>query len=117
MAYILAIDQSTSATKALLYDAATGAPLDHASAEHRQIYPQPGWVERDAAEIWRNVLSVAATVAGRNEHRLGEILCLSITNQRETFVVFERETGRPLHNAIVWQCRRGEPVCQELREL
>src|SRR5829696_485940 len=113
MAHILAIDQSTSATKALLYTVA-GDLVDQASIEHRQIYPRPGWVEHDAEEIWQNVLAAVATLAGRNEHRLSELLCLSITNQRETFVVFERGTGRPLHNAIVWQCRRGESTCAEL---
>src|SRR4051812_21530650 len=113
MAYILAIDQSTSGTKALLYDTA-GARLDLACVEHRQIYPRPGWVEHDAQEIWQNVLAAVETIAGRNEHRLGEVLCLSISNQRETFVVFDRASGRPLRNAIVWQCRRGEGVCEEL---
>src|SRR3982751_4940404 len=108
MNHVLAIDQSTSATKALLYDA-TGKLLDKASAEHRQIYPQPGWVEHDAEEIWRNTLDVIGRVATK-----AKIDCLSITNQRETIVVFERGTGKPLHNAIVWQCRRGEAICEEL---
>src|SRR5215218_5137984 len=112
MAYILAIDQSTSATKALLFDAG-GELFDHASMEHRQIYPRPGWVEHDAEEIWNNLLTVAGTVIGRNPDRVDDLLCLSITNQRETFVVFDRPTGRPLGNAIVWQCRRGEAICTE----
>ena len=105
---ILAIDQSTSATKALLYDRA-GTLLAKAAIDHRQIYPQPGWVEHDAEEIWRNTLAAAA------ELQPDDLLCLSITNQRETVVVFDRATGRPLHNALVWQDRRGEPVCAELR--
>lgn len=111
MTHILAIDQSTSASKAVLFDAA-GAVVDKASREHRQIYPQPGWVEHDAEEIWQNVLAVVREVAGRHDGITG----LAITNQRETFVVFDRRTGAPLHNAIVWQCRRGDPVCQALRE-
>ena len=112
---ILSIDQSTSATKAVLFDTA-GRVLDRAAREHRQLYPQPGWVEHDAEEIWRNVLAVIGEVAARNQDKLGGLVCLSLTNQRETVLVFDRATGRPLHNAIVWQCRRGEPVCRQLRE-
>jgi glycerol kinase len=115
MTLILAIDQSTSATKAVLFDAA-GAIVDRASREHRQIYPQPGWVEHDADEIWQNVLAAIREVADRQRGRWSEVAGLSVTNQRETFVVFDRATGRPLHNAIVWQCRRGDAVCRELRD-
>ena len=106
MEHILAIDQSTSATKALLYDTA-GNLIDKASVDHRQIYPQPGWVEHDAEEIWQN------TFLAIRKLKLDDLLCLSITNQRETIVVFDR-SGKPLHNAIVWQCRRGDPICAEL---
>jgi glycerol kinase len=109
---ILAIDQSTSATKALLYDTA-GKLLARHSVEHRQIYPQPGWVEHDAEEIWRNTLAAVAGLIER-EPAAKSAMCLSITNQRETIVVFDRATGQPLHNAIVWLCRRGDPVCGEL---
>ena len=112
---ILSLDQSTSATKAVLFDG-QGKVLDRASREHRQIYPQPGWVEHDAEEIWQNGLTVVQEIAGRNRERLALIAALSITNQRETILVFDRVTGKPLHNAIVWLCRRGEPVCQKLRE-
>ena len=115
MTLILAIDQSTSATKAVLFDAA-GAVIDKASREHRQLYPQPGWVEHDAEEIWQNTGAVLGEVASRQRCRWAEVIGLSVTNQRETFVVFDRNTGRPLHNAIVWQCRRGESVCRTLRE-
>jgi glycerol kinase len=108
MNHVLAIDQSTSATKALLYDT-LGTLVDKASIEHGQIYPQPGWVEHDAEEIWRNTLDVIGRVGSKTE-----LACLSITNQRETIVVFERGSGKPLHNAIVWQCRRGEAICEEL---
>jgi glycerol kinase len=109
MRSILAIDQSTSATKALLFDK-SGELIEKASLEHRQIYPRPGWVEHEAEEIWRNVVAVIEQVVHRSQPA-----CLSITNQRETFVVFDRATGKPLHNAIVWQCRRGEDVCARLR--
>src|SRR3954466_5475957 len=110
---ILAIDQSTSATKAILFDSA-GKILQKASLEHQQIYPQPGWVEHDAEEIWRNTLTTLQTIVDRPDCPPRELLCLSITNQRETIVVFDRATGIPLHNAIVWQCRRGDPICAEL---
>ena len=83
MSLILAIDQSTSATKAVLFDAA-GRVLDKAIREHRQIYPQPGWVEHDAEEIWQNVLAVVGDVARRNRDLLHSVAGLAITNQRET---------------------------------
>src|SRR5688572_12886637 len=113
MGHILAIDQSTSATKALLYDQA-GRLLHKSSLEHRQIYPKPGWVEHDADKIWRNTLAAVGGVVQHLDGRENDLSHLSITNQRETVVVFERGTGKPLHNAIVWQCRRGDPVCREL---
>lgn len=108
---ILALDQSTSATKAVLFSE-EGHVLDKASRDHRQIYPQPGWVEHDAEEIWRNVLAVVGEITARHS----DIQALSLTNQRETILVFERVTGKPLHHAIVWQCGRGEAICQSLRE-
>lgn len=109
----LALDQSTSATKALLFDGA-GRTLDRESREHRQLYPQPGWVEHDAGEIWRNTLAAAAALLQRQAARAREIAALSITNQRETIAIFDRVTGEPLAPAIVWQCRRGQPLCQAL---
>ena len=115
MSFILAIDQSTSATKAVLFDA-KGAVVDKASRNHRQIYPQPGWVEHDAEEIWRNVLAVIREISKRNASRMAKLLGLSITNQRETVLVFDRKTGKPLHNAIVWQCRRGDSLCRKLQK-
>lgn len=106
----LALDQSTSATKALLFDA-EGRALDREAREHAQHYPRPGWVEHDAEEIWQNTLAVLHGLLGRQVERVDEIVSLSITNQRETIVVFERGTGRPLHRALVWQCRRGDEFC------
>ncbi len=111
MRCILALDQSTSATKAMLF-AADGRLLDRESRDHGQHYPQPGWVEHDAEEIWGNVLAVTRALLARRPAE-AEILGLSLTNQRETFVVFERGTGRPLHPAIVWQCRRSEALCAD----
>jgi glycerol kinase len=110
---ILALDQSTSATKAVLFDA-RGRVLDKSSREHRQIYPQPGWVEHDAEEIWANVLAVIREVTRRNRKRVAHLAALSITNQRETVLVFDRRTGKPLHHALVWQDRRGDPICRKL---
>jgi glycerol kinase len=115
MPCILAIDQSTSASKAILY-AARGEVLDQESVEHAQICPRPGWVEHDAEEIWINLQRAAGALIGRNAARIADLACVSITNQRETFVVIDGKTGQPLCNAIVWQCRRGEPVCSELVE-
>lgn len=115
MNYSLAIDQSTSATKALLYDA-EGRVIDKVSREHRQIYPQPGWVEHDLGEIWENVLGVVDELVRRHPDKVAGLACVSLTNQRETIGVFERGTGRPFHHAIVWQCRRGAGICQELVE-
>lgn len=112
MALFLALDQSTSATKALLFDA-DGHALDREAREHRQHYPQPGWVEHDAEEIWLNTLAVLRSLLSRQTARQGEIVSLSITNQRETVVVFDRATGAPLHPALVWQDRRGDAICAE----
>ena len=115
MSTVLTVDQSTSATKALLFDAA-GELIDRASVDHQQYYPQPGWVEHDADEIYRNTLAAIQTVLARHPALKDDLTCLSITNQRETIVVFDRATGQPLYNAIVWQCRRGEPLCQQLQD-
>ncbi len=113
MSLILALDQSTSATKAVLFDA-KGQILEKASRNHRQIYPQPGWVEHDAEEIWKNVLAVIREIAKRNRAKLSKLSALSITNQRETVLVFDRKTGKPLHHALVWQDRRGDAICAQL---
>ncbi|MBN1855312.1 MAG: glycerol kinase GlpK [Pirellulales bacterium] len=115
MSSLVAIDQSTSATKAILFDEA-GCILDKTTREHRQIYPQPGWVEHDAEEIWQNVLCLLEDLSDRQPMLLANAAGISITNQRETILVFERITGKPLTNAIVWQCRRSDPICAELRD-
>ena len=109
----LAIDQSTSATKALLFTPG-GDLLDKTSLDHQQFYPQPGWVEHDAEEIYANTLHVIHTLLAQNPQVKDDLLCLSITNQRETIVVFEKDTGKPLYHALVWQCRRGDPICAAL---
>jgi glycerol kinase len=113
MSLILALDQSTSATKAVLFDPA-GKVLDRAVRDHKQIYPQPGWVEHDAEEIWKNVLAVVGEIAKRNRPRLAKLAALSLTNQRETVLIFDRKTGKPLHHTLVWQDRRGDALCARL---
>lgn len=107
---ILAIDQGTTGTTAVLYDA-NGRLVGKAYREFQQIYPKPGWVEHDPLEIWRTV--VDTTVRLRRKHR-GNIAAIGITNQRETTVVWDRTTGEPIHNAIVWQCRRTADECRRL---
>ena len=84
------------------------------SLEHQQHYPQAGWVEHDAEEIWQNVLAATSALLERNADLVGNVACMSITNQRETVVIFDRETGRPLYPAIVWQCRRSVELCNSL---
>jgi len=115
MSVILAIDQSTSATKAILFEV-SGRVVDSVSVAHHQYYPRPGWVEHDVDEIYRNTLEAIRQVLARTDTSAREILALSLTNQRETIVVFERGSGRPLYRAIVWQCRRGDEICRTLAE-
>ncbi len=115
MKTILAIDQSTSGTKAVLFDT-QGNVLARAAREHKQIYPRPGWVEHNPEEIWENTVYVSQELKVTTPEAFKELLCISITNQRETVVVFERGTGRPLYNALVWQCRRGQAICERLNQ-
>ncbi|GFE87747.1 FGGY family carbohydrate kinase [Steroidobacter agaridevorans] len=112
MKAVLSIDQSTSATKALLVDP-SGAVLARAGRDHRQHYPQPGWVEHDAEEIWANVLATVRELQQSGACSGIEISAISIANQRETVVIFDRVTGAPVHPAMVWQCRRGDELCAE----
>src|SRR5467141_4111616 len=104
-AYVLAIDQGTTSTRAILFDT-TGRPRAAAQTELTQHHPGPGWVEHDPEEIWRSVASTC-----------GEVIAaaVGIANQRETTVLWERATGRPVHNAIVWQDRRTAELCERWR--
>ncbi len=111
--YILAIDQGTTSTRAILFDRA-GRPCGSAQLPLTQIYPAAGQVEHDAEEIWRAVLQVCRSVLG--EVGVASIAAIGITNQRETTVVWERATGKPLANAIVWQDRRTAPLCATLEQ-
>jgi len=115
--YILSLDQGTSSSRAVLFDEA-GKPVVEASQAFRQIYPRAGWVEHDPEEIWSSQLTAAQEVlrkAGQAGVNASEVAAVGITNQRETTIVWERATGRPVCNAIVWQCRRTAAMCDELR--
>ena len=115
MTYLLALDQGTSSSRSIVFDA-QGHIVAMAQREFRQIYPQPGWVEHDAEEIWQTQLATAREALERAGLKPGAVAAIGITNQRETTVLWNRRTGQPLHHAIVWQDRRGEPMCAQLRE-
>jgi glycerol kinase len=112
--YIMALDQGTTSSRAMLFDH-QGHTRASASQEFKQHYPQPGWVEHDATEIWQSQLAVAEKVLADAKVGPQDLAALGITNQRETVVLWERATGKPLHNAIVWQCRRTAPLCDRIR--
>ncbi len=113
---ILAIDQGTTSTRAMVFDR-TGEPRAVAQQEFTQHYPKDGWVEHDAEEIWKTTLSVCRKALKKVEaENAGNVACIGITNQRETTVIWDRETGKPIHNAIVWQDRRTADTCRELKE-
>ncbi|MGB4371288.1 MAG: glycerol kinase GlpK [Dethiobacteria bacterium] len=114
-ARILSIDQGTTGTTAILWDE-RGWPLSRANREHQQYYPQSGWVEHDAEEIWTATLAVAKEALQKAGTEPAGLTAIGITNQRETVVFWERSTGKPLANAIVWQCRRTAPRCYELNK-
>ena len=117
MTYLLALDQGTSSSRSIVFDQA-GHIVAMAQQELPQIYPRPGWVEHDPMEIWHSQLATARQAleqAGRQGIRPNAIGALGITNQRETTVLWNRATGRPVHHAIVWQDRRAEATCAELR--
>jgi glycerol kinase len=115
MTYLLALDQGTSSSRSIVFDG-QGRLVALAQQELPQIYPQPGWVEHDPMEIWRTQLATAREVLAKARLQAGDIRAIGITNQRETTVLWNRKTGKPIHHAIVWQDRRGEPLCAQLRE-
>jgi len=110
---IAAIDQGTTGTRCILFDPA-GRVLSSAYREHRQIYPQAGWVEHDPWEVWEKTQAVIREALSQGSIRPGEIAAVGVTNQRETTVVWDRHTGRPYHNAIVWQDTRTREICDAL---
>lgn len=111
--YILAVDQSTSGTKVLLVNR-EGEIVYINNKEHTQHYPHPGWVEHDPMEIMRNVMELLRDGASRIDED-DEIISLAITNQRETALIWDKETGEPIYNAIVWQCRRTADICRQIK--
>ena len=112
--YVMAFDQGTTSCRAILFDK-DGKIVGVSQQEFAQIYPKPGWVEHDAMEIWGTQSGVARQVLEVNGIRPDEIAAIGITNQRETTVVWDKNTGRPVYNAIVWQCRRTADICEELK--
>ncbi|MBI3870717.1 MAG: glycerol kinase GlpK [Verrucomicrobia bacterium] len=114
MKYILSLDQGTTSSRAILFDV-TGSVVAVAQKEFHQIYPKPGWVEHDPREIWASQSGVAAEVVARAGIPPSNIAAIGITNQRETTVAWDRRTGEPVCNAIVWQDRRTAPACDKLR--
>lgn len=112
--FILALDQGTTSSRAILFDH-SGAVRGVAGQEFTQIFPQPGWVEHDPVEIWQSQLQVARRVLLENGVDPREVEAIGVTNQRETTILWDRTTGEPIYNAIVWQCRRTAPLVEELR--
>lgn len=112
--YILAIDQGTTSSRAIIFDK-QGHIVSTAQQEIRQYFPKPGWVEHDANEIWVSVLGVIAGALSQAEIAPEQIEAIGITNQRETAVVWDRHTGHPIHHAIVWQSRQTNDICEELK--
>jgi glycerol kinase len=115
MTYLLALDQGTSSSRSIVFDSA-GQIVTMSQRELPQIFPQPGWVEHDPMEIWRGQLATAHEALAKAGLSASDIAAIGITNQRETTVVWHRETGLPIQHAIVWQDRRAEPTCVQLRE-
>lgn len=113
--YILALDQGTTSSRAILFDN-LGNIKGVSQKEFRQIFPKAGWVEHDAMDIWATQSGVCREVLEKNFIRPTEVRAIGITNQRETTIVWEKETGKPVYNAIVWQCRRTAEICEDLRE-
>ena len=113
--YVGAIDQGTTSTRFIIFDHASN-PVASAQTEHEQIFPQPGWVEHDATEIWVRTQEVINVALAKAAIKPDEIAAIGVTNQRETTVVWERATGKPISNALVWQDTRTSDICRELAE-
>src|SRR5258706_8186819 len=112
--YILALDQGTTSSRSMLFDK-QGNIISTAQKEFKQIYPQPGWVEHDANEIWSTQFGTMAEAVAKAHINMKQLAGIGITNQRETTVVWDRRTGQPIYHAIVWQDRRTAAYCDELR--
>ena len=112
--YILALDQGTTSSRAIVFDE-SGRPIASRGHEFTQVFPRPGWVEHDPLEIWNSQMAATQDVLDESGISTRDILAIGITNQRETTVVWNRSTGEPIHNAIVWQCRRTAGLCDQLK--
>ena len=113
--HILALDQGTTSSRAIVFNT-SGTIISSSQREFTQYTPRGSWVEHDAEEIWESQLSVAREAIGRIDHGTGSIAAIGITNQRETTVLWDRNTGNPIGHAIVWQCRRSTDICRKLKE-
>jgi glycerol kinase len=114
MKYVLSLDQGTTSSRAIVFDR-KGSIIAVSQQEFRQIFPKPGWVEHDANEIWASQSQVMEAVLKKAGLDASDIAAIGITNQRETTVVWDRKTGKPIHNAIVWQDRRTSAACDKLK--
>src|ERR1035438_1183045 len=114
MSFILALDQGTTSSRTILFDQA-GAIRASAQQEFPQLFLQTGWVEHDPLEIWSSQLGVARTALAQAGLTVGDVAAIGITNQRETAVIWDRRSGEPIHNAIVWQDRRTAGFCDDLK--
>src|SRR5271169_1105673 len=112
---VLVIDQGTTSTRAIVFGA-DAAPIAMAQREFAQIFPQQGWVEHDPEEIWRSVLNTGREALLKSNSKPSDLAGVGIANQRETTLVWNRRTGKPIHNAVVWQDRRTAPLCAKLKE-
>src|SRR3954469_219297 len=112
--YILALDQGTTSSRAIIFNH-DGRVVTALNQEFTQHYPRPGWVEHDPEDIWSSQLDVAKKVLGDQNLSAEDIVAIGITNQRETTLVWDKETGKPVYNAIVWQDRRTAEYCDELK--
>src|SRR5690348_4043144 len=113
-AYLIAIDQGTTSSRVIVFDASL-APVAIAQQEFTQHFPADGWVEHDPEEIWASVLGTVRAAMDKAGLTARDVAAIGITNQRETVLVWDRATGKPIHNAIVWQDRRTAPICAGLR--
>ena len=113
--YVLAIDQGTTSTRAILFDS-DGLPSAAASRELTQHFPHPGWVEHDPEEIWADTVSVVREALDHASIEAVRVAAIGITNQRETTIIWDRKSGKPIANAIVWQDRRTAETCVQLRQ-
>ncbi|MHC4070581.1 MAG: FGGY family carbohydrate kinase, partial [Planctomycetota bacterium] len=116
MKYIAAIDQGTTSTRCMIFDHA-GNVIAIEQKEHEQIYPQPGWVEHDPLEIWVRTKEVILGALSNAVMTAEDIAAVGITNQRETTLIWDKNTGKPVYNAIVWQDTRTDKICKELAEV